>query len=180
VWIVDPIDGTRAFLSGHPDWSIAIALLVDARPVLGFVYAPAHDVLYEATEGGGASRNGHPIVASAAPVLRGAGVAGPKPLVDRLDREVGGVRGLEKIPSLALRLARVAEGAVDIGLVSSNARDWDIAASDLILAEAGGRLTTFAGERPSYNQEEPIHGELLAASRGLHPRLIEAMTARKA
>jgi myo-inositol-1(or 4)-monophosphatase len=135
--------------------------------------------MYEALQGGGAFRNGKPMAATAAAALRGAGVAGPKPLIDRLDREVGGVRSLDKIPSLALRLARVAEGAVDIGLVSSNARDWDIAASDLILAEAGGRLTDFTGETPSYNQAEPIHGELVATSRGLHPRLIEAMTARR-
>src|SRR4051812_18334085 len=48
VWIVDPIDGTRAFLSGHPDWSIAIALLVEGRPALGLVFAPTHELLYEA------------------------------------------------------------------------------------------------------------------------------------
>ena len=86
------------------------------------------------------------------------------------------MHAVERIPSLALRLVRVAEGAVDLGLVSPNSRDWDLAAADLILAEAGGRLSTFAGARPRYNRSEPVHGELLAAPAGLHPRLIEAMT----
>jgi myo-inositol-1(or 4)-monophosphatase len=74
---------------------------------------------------------------------------------------------------------RVADGGVDIGLVSSNARDWDIAAADLILSEAGGRLTDLEGNGLRYNQVEPVHGELLAASRRLHPRLIEAMTGHR-
>jgi len=175
VWIVDPIDGTRAYLSGHPDWSIAIALLVAGRPVLGVVYAPAHDMLYEAVAGGGAFRNRTSIATSDAAGLRGARVAGPKPLADRLDRSAGATRLVEKIPSLALRLVRVADGSVDIGLVSSNARDWDIAAADLILEEAGGRLTDCEGGALRYNGIEPVHGELVAASRRLHPRLIEVM-----
>ncbi len=179
VWIVDPIDGTRAYCSGHLDWSIAIALLIGGLPVLGLVYAPAHALLYEAVEGGGAFRNGQPIATSGHATLRGARVAGPKPLADRLDRVAGVTQLLEKIPSLALRLVRVADGAVDIGLVSSNARDWDIAAADLILSEAGGRLTDLEGSGLRYNQVEPVHGELLAASHRLHPRLIEAMTAHR-
>jgi myo-inositol-1(or 4)-monophosphatase len=71
----------------------------------------------------------------------------------------------------------VAEGSVDLGLVSSNARDWDLAAADLILHEAGGRITDFAGAVPIYNRPEPVHGELAAASARLHPRVIEAMRA---
>jgi myo-inositol-1(or 4)-monophosphatase len=176
LWIVDPIDGTRAFLSGHPDWCVAIALLVDGEPVLGVVAAPAHDTLYEACRGGGAYRDGACISVSAVEVLKGARVAGPKPLLDRLERAAGPIAPVPRIPSLALRLARVAEGAVDLGLVSSNSRDWDIAAADLILREGGGMLTTFEGLRPAYNAIEPVHGDLLAAPRGLHPHLIGAMT----
>ena len=57
VWIVDPIDGTQTFSTGHPDWSVSIALVRDGRPVLGVIYAPIHDHLYEAKLGGGAWRN---------------------------------------------------------------------------------------------------------------------------
>jgi myo-inositol-1(or 4)-monophosphatase len=178
VWIVDPIDGTRAFLTGHPDWSVAIALLAGGRPVLGMVHAPAHRAHYEAVAGGGATRDGQSLAASPAQAIRNARVAGAKSLVDHLERSAGPITRMERIPSLALRLVRVAEGAVDLGLVSANARDWDIAAADLILREAGARLSDFRGEDPAYNRPDPVHGELLAAPRQLHPRLIEAMTAQ--
>ncbi len=178
VWIVDPIDGTRAFLNGHEDWSISIALLVDGEPHLGIVYAPALDALYEGRAGGGASLNADAIAVSPAGALRGARVAGPQPLVDTLTRSVGVMELLPKIPSLALRVVRIAAGEVDVGLVSSNARDWDIAAADLILREAGGTLSDQAGARPVYNRDDPVHGELLASSNSLHPSLIEAMTGR--
>lgn len=178
VWIVDPIDGTRAFLSGQSDWSIAIALLVDGRPALGVVYAPIHAELYQAVRGGGATCNGEPITVSDRRALSGARVAGPKPLIDRLERSAGGLHRVERIPSLALRLARVADGTIDLGLVSSNSCDWDIAAADLILSEAGGCLTSLEAVHPPYNQREPVHGELLACPRSLHPALIEAMRTR--
>jgi myo-inositol-1(or 4)-monophosphatase len=175
VWIVDPIDGTRAFVSGHPDWCVAIGLLAEGRPVFGIVYAPAHQDFYEASLGSGATKNGRPLQVSGLDRLEGARVAGPKPLVDTLERRAGRLDRLPKIPSLALRLARVAEGSLDIGLVSANSCDWDLAGADLILQEAGGRITGLDGTPLAYNQAEPIHGELAAAASQLHPRVIEAM-----
>jgi myo-inositol-1(or 4)-monophosphatase len=178
VWIVDPIDGTRAYLSGSHDWSVAIALLRDSRPVLGIVYAPAHGATFQAVKGQGAHCNDQPIAVSQARSLEGISVAGPKPFVDRLERKVPSIQRPPRIPSLALRIARVAEGSVDAGLVSSDARDWDIAAADLILHEAGGALTTLAGEPPRYNEPEPQHGELAAAPQQLHRELLAAITGR--
>ena len=175
VWIVDPIDGTRAFMAGDPDWSISIALLADGQPVAGVVHAPALGALYEAGRGGGAFRNGDPIVASARSELLGARVAGPRPLVDALERQAGAFDRAPRMPSLALRLARVAEGAVDVGLVSRDARDWDIAAADLIIAEAGGCLTATNGTRPVYNRREPVHGTLVSAGSHLHDAVLQTL-----
>lgn len=176
VWIVDPIDGTRAFLNGNPDWSVAIALLVAGRPALGVVHAPAHEGYYDARAGGGARLNGVPIGVSAQAALGQARITGPKPMMDTLAARAGPLSEMPKIPSLALRIARVAAGEVDIALVTANARDWDLAAADLVLAEAGGALSDLVGAAPVYNRPEPVHGALLAASRALHPRLVEAMT----
>ena len=176
VWIVDPIDGTRAFVAGHRDWSVAIALLVDGCPLLGVVHAPAHDRFYEASAGSGARVNGAPIEVSTRDGIEGARTAGPMPLVDSFERRAGRrVTRLEKIPSLALRLVRVAEGTVEIGLISSDARDWDLAAADLILREAGGLVSDLGGRPLVYNQADPVHGELAAAGAGLHRRVIEVM-----
>lgn len=183
VWIVDPIDGTRAFLSGHPDWSIAVALLARGEPVLGFVYAPVLDAFYEATAGGGAFRNAQRIAVSPAAALEGARVAGPRPLVERMLR--GATREgvapqvtlVERVPSLALRVARVAEGAIDLGLISSDSRDWDLAAADLILREAGGAVVDVEGRSAVYNRSEPRHGELIAAPGAMRDLAIGALGA---
>ncbi|GEP02467.1 inositol monophosphatase family protein [Methylobacterium oxalidis] len=183
VWIVDPIDGTRAFLSGHPDWSIAVGLLSAGQPVVGIVHAPASGHFYEAVAGAGARRDDVPIAVSACTDLPGARVTGPKPMIERLARgltregvEPDFVR-IDRVPSLALRVARVAEGAIDVGLVSSDARDWDLAAADLILREAGGSVCDLAGRRTVYNRNNPVHGELVAVSEGLLAPVIAALTA---
>lgn len=181
VWIVDPIDGTRAFLSGHPDWSIAVALLQAGEPVLGAVFAPATGRFYEAVAGRGATLDGAPIAVSGRSALEGAGITGPKPMQDRLlagAARLGprpAVTVIERVPSLALRLVRVAEGAIDLGLVSRDSRDWDLAAADLILREAGGVVCDLDGEPAVYNRPEPRHGELIAAPRGLRAPALRAL-----
>lgn len=181
VWIVDPIDGTRAFMSGHPDWSIAVALLSAGQPVLGFVHAPVTDTFYEATAGAGATRNGETIAVSPQAGIAGARVTGPKPMMDRLARGAAedGVMpdfvAVERVPSLALRVVRVAEGSIDVGLVSPNARDWDLAGADLILREAGGSVCDLQGRATTYNRPDPVHGELVAVSRGLRGAVVTAM-----
>ena len=176
VWIVDPIDGTRSFLAGDHDWSVAIALLVANQPVLGIVNAPAHETLYEATLSGGARRNGETIAVSERRDLDRLSVTGPKSFVDRLARRHPDIARAVRIPSLALRIARVADASVDIGLILPNARDWDIAAADVILREAGGRLADPKGPDAVYNRPDPVHGELVAAPRELQADLIAAIT----
>jgi myo-inositol-1(or 4)-monophosphatase len=81
----------------------------------------------------------------------------------------------DKIPSLALRLARIADGTIDAGLVSPDARDWDLAAADLILVEAGGRVSTGDGSAVVYNRETPVHGMLVASNAGLSAPLLGAL-----
>jgi myo-inositol-1(or 4)-monophosphatase len=71
----------------------------------------------------------------------------------------------------------VAEGSIDVALVSVNAQDWDVAAADLMLHEAGAVLTGLDGSTPVYNRAVPTHGEMIAVSSRLHPRAIGAMRA---
>jgi myo-inositol-1(or 4)-monophosphatase len=181
VWIVDPIDGTRAFLSGHPDWSIAVALLWRDQPLIGFVHAPVSGHFYEAVAGFGATRDGQAITVSAQAGLDGARVTGPKPMMDTLarggarDRVQPGFVAVARVPSLALRVARVADGSIDVGLVSSDARDWDLAGADLILREAGGSVSDPTGRPTTYNRPDPAHGALIAMSNGLRTEVVNAL-----
>lgn len=174
VWVVDPIDGTRAYMSGSPDWAVCVALLDEGEPILGVVHAPACDATYTTLRGGGALKNGTGIAASPATSLNAARIAGPKPMLDALAR-IETFEPVEKIPSLALRLARIADGSIDAGLISADARDWDLAAADLILQEAGGRLSGGSGETVVYNRETPVHGMLVASCGGLSEPLLSAM-----
>lgn len=172
-WIVDPIDGTRAYLARQDDWSVSIALVADGLPVLGAVFAPASDEFFFATHGQGAALSGVPITAAPGAGIHFPKIAGPKPLVERL----GGMREGEslypRIGSLALRLVRVAEGRLDAAFAGGHSRDWDLAAADLIVHEAGGEMTTLAGERMVYNQTDVRHGLLVAAGRARHAHIVK-------
>ncbi len=144
--MVDPIDGTRAFVSGDPRWTVALAYVVDGRPIAGVVHAPALRQTFAAALGSGATRNGARIFASARSRLDGGRVGGPKPMVEDVAAQAGATFVTEpKIPSLAYRLARVAEGSLDAALASPNSHDWDIAAADILLHEAGARTQGFPG-----------------------------------
>ena len=169
VLVVDPIDGTRGFMRGHASWAIAIALVEQGRPLIGVVHAPALGETYVAVRGAGARLNDTAIeVSKLAALGAGARVAAPAFLAERL-RDAGLQFALQpKFPSLALRFANVASGALDAGFASENAHDWDIAAADLILHEAGGRLASLDGRAIIYNRSDTRHGLLTAAPAQIH------------
>jgi len=173
--VVDPIDGTRAFLAGDPRWSVSIALIEAGRPVAGVVHAPAIGQTYAAALGGGTTLNGVVVHARQRATLEGAEIGGPKPMIAAIAAAAGvDLAPVARAPSLALRLAQVASGVLDIGLASMNAHDWDIAAADLVLSEAGAQLTDAEGRAVVYNTRQIKHGALLACSAALAPALIAA------
>jgi myo-inositol-1(or 4)-monophosphatase len=172
VWVVDPIDGTRAYLDGVADWTVSVALVQAGRPVVAALYAPVTDEMFLSIAGQGATLNGAPIAASAGDQVAGARFSGPKRRLDRLAAIEPGIVTAPRIPSLALRIARVATGALDATLAGPNSHDWDLAAADLLVHEAGGVLTTLTGQLLIYNQPEPVHGALVAAGHRRHAALL--------
>jgi myo-inositol-1(or 4)-monophosphatase len=172
LFIVDPIDGTRSFLAGRTDWSIVAAVVEDGRPLAAAVYAPVDDELFLASAGGGATRNGQRIAVTDGENLSQARIAGPKPFLERVSEFDRGSVHEPKIYSLALRMTRVAEGRIDAALASVNASDWDLAAADLLVHEAGGVLTDFAGQTLVYNLHDPVHGAIVAAGNARHALLL--------
>ena len=172
LWIVDPIDGTRAYVAGRTDWAVSVALVENGRPVAAAVFAPVEDGLYMAIAGEGATRDGAPIAANAGEGFAGARVAGPKPMIGELETSAPGIVAEPKVHSLALRLTRVAAGKLDVAFASKNSHDWDLAAADLIVHEAGARLTTLGGRTIAYNGAETRHGALVAAGIARHAGVI--------
>lgn len=175
VWVVDPIDGTRAFLTGKADWSISIALVDRGRPVLGVIYSPPYQAMFTAIKAQGVYLNKVALKVSSQYQLENARVIGPQAMVDDLQKRTFSVTMLARIPSLALRLARLAEGQADLALVSPHACDWDLAAADLMIQEAGGILSSFYGRIPIYNRSSVTHDALYAAPSGLHHFLRDIM-----
>lgn len=178
VWIVDPIDGTRAYLGRREDWSVSAALVEDGAPVVGAVFAPATDEMFFAVRGQGATHNGSAMQAAPGADFDIPRMAGPRFLIDRV-RESGSPQPNDfKIGSLALRISRVAQGQLDVAFVGGNSRDWDIAAADLLMHEARGALTTISGRKLTYNRTEVSHETLVAAGKERHDALVAHLSRR--
>lgn len=178
LWIVDPIDGTRAYIAGRPDWSISAALVEDGRPVVAVIFAPVTKDMFLAIAGDGAELNGAAMRTTTG-ALQGIRVAGPAGYLKRLQAVDESFAVHPKIHSLALRFARVAEGAIDAAFASGNSHDWDLAAADLLVHEAGGALTTFTGQLLAYNRTVPVHAPLVAAGRDRHAALVNLLRDRR-
>ena len=168
VWVVDPIDGTRNYLGGHDDWCVSVALVEHGAPVLAAVYAPTSEEFFFAMRGRGTTLNGVPVRATPGDEFDFTRVAGPKPQVERLKPSLGVSKLHPRIGSLALRLCRVAHGALDAAFAGGNSHDWDLAAADLIVQEADGSMTALKGDAILYNREDVTHGVLVAAGRDRH------------
>jgi myo-inositol-1(or 4)-monophosphatase len=173
VWIVDPIDGTRAYLAGREDWCVSVALVENASPVLAAVFAPVSGEFFFAMQGQGATCNDEAVQATAGTHLDFSRMAGPKPLVQRLSPSSDEITLYPRIGSLALRLCRVAQGSLDAAFAGGQSRDWDLAAANLIVQEANGRMTALSGDAIEYNRREVAHGVLVAAGHDRHARIVE-------
>lgn len=177
VWIADPIDGTRAFMRGVPEFTVCVALVEDGKPILGAVYNPAKDEFFEAALGAGARLNGRRISPS---LVDDTGEAHyltakrnmtyftwPKPGDDMLCTWMN---------SIAYRMVLVASGRFDAAISMAGKHDWDIAAADLILTEAGARCSTNTNEGFTYNRERPRHRNVIASGPNLHDDLLKVLS----
>lgn len=176
VFVIDPIDGTRAFMAGEDGFAIAIAVVEDGRPVAGVVHQPARGVTYAAAADGPATRNGEPIRPRKAR-LDDAQVLTTKAALDPMfwrGRRVPRFRRSFR-PSLAWRLCLVAEGRFDATMSMRPVWEWDIAAASLIAERAGCTVTDRRGRPFRFNRMPPMGDGLLVAPPALHDELIAAL-----
>ncbi|MFN7057097.1 inositol monophosphatase family protein [Hyphomonas sp.] len=175
VWVVDPIDGTRAFIDGRPDWCIGLALVEEGEAVAGVLYAPALGQFYDARRGGGAFLNGAGIRVSGRSQEHGLRLIANEGLVTHPNwPEPWPVVELAqpKPNATLLRMAFVASGAWDATLVLGEKADWDVAAGAVLVTEAGGQATTHLGERLVFNRAVPAQRSVVASGNALHPLLL--------
>lgn len=164
-FVVDPIDGTRAFIEGSRTWCVSIAVVEAGEPLAGVLDCPALREVFEATLRGEARKNGSAISVSV-PGDRPR-IAGPKAMAAKAPDHLRSGPPMDYVPSLAYRIAMVANGDIDASFVKPNSHDWDLAAADLILRRAGGAVLGEDGVPPAYAGKDPRHGALVAGSGAL-------------
>lgn len=172
VFVLDPIDGTRAFLAGEDGFSISLAVVQAGRPVAGVVHLPAKGRTYAAGADGPATRDGVPIACSSRAEVTGADVLTSRAALAP-EHWPGGVPDLKRSfrTSLAYRLCLVAEGRHDAMLTLRDTWEWDIAAGALIAERAGCMVTDRRGGPLRFNAPHPQVAGVVAANPALHAGL---------
>ena len=181
-WLIDPIDGTKDFIAGRPGFAVMIGLLEAGRPTLGVVYQPTVDCLWYARAGAGAAvmhggRAAQVLQVSAVSELSAcrlvSSASHPDPLVAEL-RARAGIRDEQNIGSVGIKLGLVAAGERDLYVnPASKCKLWDTVAPNIILSEAGGRLSDLLGEPLVYDSQDLGHRRGLVASNGrLHTQAL--------
>jgi myo-inositol-1(or 4)-monophosphatase len=174
VFVVDPIDGTVAFFKGKPWWAVCVAVVEDGRPIAGVVYAPAVNELYSAAAGHGARLGDVTLKASATASLEGADILGDARL---LAPPAWPPMQVTSRNSVAYRMSLVAAGAFDGAIAPTPKNEWDLAAADLICAEAGALSTDALGRSFIYNQPDTRRPSLVCAGPALHALILKRLAA---
>ncbi|GAA0559824.1 3'(2'),5'-bisphosphate nucleotidase CysQ [Rhizomicrobium electricum] len=176
IFVVDPIDGTLAFVKRRPHFTVSVAIVEDGQPVTACVYNPITDECFTAAAGEGAFLNGDRIHVTAKDTLDGCNIlASRKTLSDPRWNAPWPEMHVDNPNSIAYRVALVAAGKFDAGLTLAALHDWDLAAADLVVREAGGILTSIEGELPLYNRENAIQPSAMAAGPKLHAVLLSRL-----
>jgi myo-inositol-1(or 4)-monophosphatase len=172
-FIVDPIDGTRAFIAGESGFAHALAVVEAGRVLAGVVYLPAQDQLYAATFDGPALLNGAPIRATPQPARQPPEILANAATLDPT-LWPGGLPEMRRAfrPSLANRLCLVAAGRYDAMITLRDAWEWDIAAGVLIAERAGARATDGQGAPLLFNRVDPRSRGAIVAHPVLHANLV--------
>jgi myo-inositol-1(or 4)-monophosphatase len=169
VFVVDPIDGTVAFLKQRPHFTICAAVVENGRPIAAVVYNPIAEELFCAAHT--ATLNGAPIHVLDRSTLEGSAMLAPKNTFSAK----WPIMRITALNSIAYRVALVAAGKYDAMVSLSVKRDWDLAAADLIIHQAGGFLTDEAGHRLIYNRPIPVQRATIAAGPKLHALILEQL-----
>lgn len=172
-FVVDPIDGTVAFMKNKPWFAVSIAVVENGQPVAGVVHAPALNETYAATLDGPATLNGKPIAPSATHELFGAAMLGDaKMFAHPAWREPWPQMRIESRNSIAYRMCLVAAGTFDAAVALSPKSEWDLAAADLICRRAGAVASDHKGRDFAYNRPVPLVPSLVCANMALAPLIL--------
>lgn len=171
VWVVDPIDGTKAFIRRVPEFCISVALVDGGRPVVAAIFNPSTDELFSATRGGGLHLNHRPVSPHE------PGTDRPVVALSPWEQHIGRFKSVEALAigrpmrSIAWALALAAGGRVQAVATFEPENEWDVAAGTLLIEEAGGLAHDGAWQTLGFNRPEPRYRGIIAVSRNCPPAL---------
>jgi myo-inositol-1(or 4)-monophosphatase len=181
VWIVDPLDGTREFVAGIPEFCVSVAYAEHGRVVAGGIFNPATNEVFLGAVGAGMMYNGKPAQASPRTTLKGATV-----LASRSETKRGEWKQFEAaefrvqpMGSVAYKLARVAAGLEDATFTLVPKHEWDVAAGAALVESAGGFVRTLDNQPLLCNQADPLISGLVAGGAGLQGELMRLIGAHR-
>ena len=166
VWVVDPIDGTKHFMKGIPQYAISVALVEGSQPVLAAVYNPATEELFSAIRGNGLHLNEEPVHVNQPVSERLKILLNPSRLAKGEFKEYADTADLQPMGSIAYSMALVAAGKADGTINVDPLHEWDVVAGWLLVQEGRGTVTDYKGMPIFYNQAEPLVHGILAARCG--------------
>lgn len=181
-WIVDPIDGTREFVEGLPEYVVCVALVERGVPSVGVIFNPAKGDLYAAVRSGGTFLNGKRVFCSEQEELSAATSTVSRSEAKRgeIDPYRPHLGAITPVGSVAYKLALVASGACDFNFSVQDKNEWDVCAGDLLVREAGGQMLDLKGQERVYNQPDPLlRGGLVAGNEALTGQMLRLIQEAK-
>jgi len=176
VWVVDPLDGTREFVAGIPEFCVSVAMVEDGRPVAGGICNPATDEIFLGAIGQGVTRNGKPVQASQRAKLDGALVLASRSEVKRGEwkKFEGSNLKIRPMGSVAYKLALVSAGLADVTFTLVPKNEWDVAAGVALVESGGGFVVTLDGTQLRCNNRDPLLKGLVACG----PNIADELASR--
>lgn len=180
VWIVDPLDGTREFVAGIPEWCISIGFVVDGVPITGGVYAPSRGTTILGAVGHGVTVNGRRRSSSTKTDLNGASVLASRSELARGEWDCFRETPITITPmgSVALKAALVGAGESDATFSLTPKHEWDVAAASAIVLAGGGACSAPNGTALEFNRPNPLLTGFLASGSRLHPHIVSLIRTR--
>lgn len=174
VFIIDPIDGTRSFIKGARTWAHSLAIAREGQITAAAIFLPMRDMMFSAELGSGAFMNGAPLTVSSESNIEAGQILATRPVIEPHNWRAGEVPTFERHhrPSLAYRLALIAQGRFDAMLTLRPSWEWDIAAGALIVAEAGGTITDKTGAALKFNNADPRLNGVVAGGPSMHAQFV--------
>lgn len=173
-FVVDPLDGTKAFLEGKKEFSISVAIVKNGLPISGIVFSPSTDEMFEAEKNKGSWKNNKKVIISNYNKLEKCKMIAFKPMFSHPAwKEPWPKMDVENRNSIAYRMALVASGQYDAMMALNSKNDWDIAAGDLLISESGGIVTLHTNKKIIYNTENTKKPSVIGTNKAIHEKIIK-------